>query len=73
MTRSLPIAIVTGGSRGIGRSTVLSLAQRGVSSIITYKSRPDAAEEVVAGVKAAGADAVAVKLDVGDSSTFDAL
>jgi NAD(P)-dependent dehydrogenase (short-subunit alcohol dehydrogenase family) len=41
------IAIITGGSRGLGRSTVLSLAQRGVDSIFTYKSNRAKAETVV--------------------------
>ena len=51
------IAIVTGSSRGIGRDAVLRLAARGVSSIVTYQSRRTDAEDVVALVKAAGADA----------------
>ena len=61
------IAIVTGGSRGIGRSTVLSLAQRGVHTIFTYNSRQDAADAVVA---EAGGTAVALKLDVSDIGSF---
>ena len=42
------IAIVTGGSRGLGRSTVLSLAKRGVGSIFTYNSNLAEAEKVSA-------------------------
>ena len=42
------IAIVTGGSRGLGRSTVLSLAERGVGSIFTYNSNLAEAEKVSA-------------------------
>ncbi len=65
------IAIVTGGSRGIGRDTVLRLAQRGVSSILTYNTRRDDADAVVSLVEAAGAQAVALQLDVGNAAGFD--
>jgi NAD(P)-dependent dehydrogenase (short-subunit alcohol dehydrogenase family) len=65
------IAIVTGGSRGIGRDTVMRLAERGVSSIITYNTRHDDADKVVAAVQEAGATAVALHLDVGEATTFD--
>lgn len=65
------IALVTGGSRGLGRSTVLALAGRGVDSVFTYRSRSDEADAVVAAVAAAGRRAVALPLDTGDTSTFD--
>ena len=64
-------AIVTGSSRGIGRDTVLRLAERGVSSIITYRSRRDEADKVVAAIQQAGANAVALQLDVGQAAGFD--
>jgi NAD(P)-dependent dehydrogenase (short-subunit alcohol dehydrogenase family) len=64
------IAIVTGGSRGIGRSAVLQLAKRGVLCILTYNTRRDEADAVVAEAAQAGAKAIALQLDVGDSSTF---
>jgi NAD(P)-dependent dehydrogenase (short-subunit alcohol dehydrogenase family) len=41
------IALITGGSRGLGRNTVLSLARRGVSSIFTYNTNQEEAEKVV--------------------------
>lgn len=65
------IAIITGGSRGIGRAAVLSLAKRGVSSILTYNSNKAEADKAVALVEAAGAKAVALQLDVGQSASFD--
>jgi NAD(P)-dependent dehydrogenase (short-subunit alcohol dehydrogenase family) len=65
------IALVTGGSRGLGRSTVLSLAQRGVSSIFTYNSNRAEAEKVVALAREARVDAVALQLDTGDVGAFD--
>jgi len=67
----MKIAIVTGASRGIGRNTVISLAERGVDSILTYNARRDSAEEVVAAVHEAGARAIALQLDTGDLRAFD--
>lgn len=65
------IAIVTGGSRGIGRSTVLSLASQGIDSILTYKSNREEAEKVVSLVRETGRRAIALQLDTGKVSTFD--
>ena len=64
------IAIVTGGSRGIGRNIVESLARRGVDTIFTYHSHAADAETVIA--EAAAAKAVALQLDTGDVASFDA-
>ncbi|HET6439203.1 MAG TPA: SDR family oxidoreductase [Anaeromyxobacter sp.] len=66
------IALITGGSRGLGRSMVQHLARRGVGSIFTYRSRKEEAAAVVAAVEGSGARAVALPLDVGDASTFGA-
>ena len=71
MNTSSPIAIVTGGSRGLGRSTVLSLAKRGVHSIFTYHSHRAEAEEVASLAHEAGAGAAVLQLDTGDVSAFD--
>jgi NAD(P)-dependent dehydrogenase (short-subunit alcohol dehydrogenase family) len=65
------IALITGGSRGLGQSTVLSLAERGVYSIFTYHQRQSDADRVVAQVQAAGARAIALKLDARDVRSFD--
>src|SRR5277367_608206 len=65
------IAIVTGGSRGLGRNTVLSLAKRGVDSIFTYNSNRAEADKVVALVEEAGAKAGALQLDTGNTGSFD--
>jgi NAD(P)-dependent dehydrogenase (short-subunit alcohol dehydrogenase family) len=65
------IAIVTGGSRGLGRSTVLSLARRGVDSIFTYRSNEAEARKVVGLVAEAGRKAVALPLDTGAVAAFD--
>jgi len=65
------IAIVTGGSRGLGRSTVLSLAARGVSAIFTYHSNRAEAQKVARLAAEAGARATPLRLDTGDVGSFD--
>ena len=66
------IAVVTGGSRGLGRNTVLSLARRGVDTVFTYKSNQAEAQKTVAEVAQAGRKAVALALDTRDVASFDA-
>ncbi|MES0179052.1 SDR family oxidoreductase [Mesorhizobium sp. M0025] len=70
-TSSPKIALVTGGSRGLGRSTVLSLAKRGVHSIFTYNTNKEEADKVVTAVAAAGAKAIALQLEAGKTAAFD--
>ncbi len=65
------LAIVTGGSRGLGRNTVLSLARRGVDSIFTYNSNRTEADSLVKEVAQIGAKAIALQLDAGRITTFD--
>ncbi|RAJ33078.1 SDR family NAD(P)-dependent oxidoreductase [Pedobacter cryoconitis] len=65
------IAIITGGSRGLGRNTVLSLANRGVDSIFTYNSAQDEAAQVAELARKAGVKAIALKLDTGNTRSFD--
>lgn len=62
------IALVTGGSRGLGRSSVLHLADAGVDTVFSFRADEDAAAKVVAEVEERGARAVALPLDVGDSA-----
>ena len=71
-TSTRKIALVTGGSRGIGRNTVESLAKRGVHTIFTYYSHSADAEAVVAAVRDAGAQGIALQLDAGNVASFDA-
>ena len=66
------IALVTGGSRGLGKSTALHLAQQGVDVILTYQAQQAAAQTVVAEIEAMGRKAVALQLDVAVSSSFAA-
>jgi len=67
-----PLAVITGGSRGLGRSMALHLARRGVDVVLTYRTRLDEAREVVAQIEALGPRAAALPLDVGDSASFAA-
>src|ERR1044071_2193006 len=67
-----PIALITGGSRGLGRSMALHLAQRGVDILFTYRTAAAEASEVRERIRALGRKAVALPLDVADSASFDA-
>ncbi len=71
-TEHTPIALVTGSSRGLGKSMALHLAARGVDVIVTYKSGAAEAQQVVDAVVAQGRRAVALPLDVADSKSFGA-
>ncbi len=72
MTTTNKIAVVTGASRGLGRSTALHLAAQGVNIIGTYHSREDEAGEVAREIEAGGVRSAMLQLDTGDSRTFDA-
>lgn len=69
---SAPIALITGGSRGLGKNTALHLARRGVDVILTWQSSADEAAAVVREIQALGRRAVALQLDVSQSGGFDA-
>lgn len=64
------IALVTGGSRGLGRSIALKLAERGTDVVLTFHSKEAEAEDVVRRIEALGRRAVALQLDVADSAGF---
>lgn len=72
MENTNKIALVTGGSRGLGRDMALRLAEKGINVILTYQSRKEDAQEVVAKVQQAGQKAAALQLSVGDVKSFDA-
>lgn len=67
------VALVTGGSRGIGRAIALELAARGAAVIVNYNKSPEAAEEVVKQIQAAGGKAAAFQADVSDIKQAEAL
>lgn len=67
------VAIVTGGSRGIGRATALAAAARGYKVVVGYASNKAAADEVVAKIEGSNGKAIAVKCDVGSEADILAL
>lgn len=64
------IALVTGGSRGLGRSTALALARAGADVVLTYHSRRAEADAVVAAIETLGRKAIALPLDVADTAAY---
>ena len=66
------VALVTGGSRGIGRAVAERLARDGFGVYLTYVSRPEEAEKTVAAIAAAGGQARAFQLDSGDPAAIAA-
>lgn len=67
----MKIALVTGGSRGLGKNTALKIAEKGNDVIITYRSKKAEADEVVHEIEKMGRKAVALQLDVSDSKSFE--
>jgi len=66
------IAIVTGGSRGLGKNAALKLAERGIGIILTYRSQREDADAVVREIEQKGVKAVSLPLNVAESDTFTA-
>ncbi len=71
MEKKNKIALVTGGSRGIGKDTALRLAGKGLDVIITYNAKADDANEVVAQIEKAGQKAAALQLSIGEIKGLD--
>lgn len=71
MNQNGKIALVTGGSRGIGRDSAIALAEKGIAVIITYHHQKEKAAEVVAEIEANGGQAAALQLDVSEVSSFN--
>jgi 3-oxoacyl-[acyl-carrier protein] reductase len=67
------VALVTGGSRGIGRAVALELAARGAAVVVNYNKSPEAAQEVVTKITEAGGKAAAFQADVSDFKQSEAL
>ncbi|QHT67197.1 SDR family oxidoreductase [Rhodocytophaga rosea] len=65
------IALVTGGSRGLGKNMALSLARKGIHVVITYHSKKEEALAVVSEIEQLGQKAAALPLNTGDVKTFD--
>ena len=66
-------AVVTGGSRGIGRATCLALAAEGCAVVVNYAKSKDEAEAVVASIQANGGQAIAIQADVSDDAAARAM
>ncbi|MDH6254104.1 NAD(P)-dependent dehydrogenase (short-subunit alcohol dehydrogenase family) [Chryseobacterium sp. H1D6B] len=71
MDTKTKIALVTGGSRGIGKNTALKIAQKGLDVIITYKNSKEEADQVVNEITALGRKAAAFQLDTTSVKNFD--
>jgi len=71
MNTNNKIAIVTGGSRGLGKNMVLALAKKGIDIVLTYNTNKEAADKVVDEIKSLGQKAVAFQLDTSNVKLFD--
>lgn len=71
MNTTKKIALVTGGSRGLGKNMAINLAKNGNDVVLTYHSNKDEADKVVAEIKDLGQNAVAFQLDAGNIKSFD--
>ena len=67
------VALITGGSRGIGRAVALELAARGAAVVVNYNKSPEAADNVVKKIQEAGGKAAAFQADVSDIKQAEAL
>jgi len=67
----MKIALVTGGSRGLGKSMSLQIAAKGSDVVLTYNTKKADAEEVVKQIEKTGRKAAALALDVSDSTSFE--
>jgi NAD(P)-dependent dehydrogenase (short-subunit alcohol dehydrogenase family) len=65
------IALVTGGSRGLGKDMALRIADKGIDVILTYKGNEESAREVAAVIRAKGVNAAVIRLDMSDFKSLD--
>lgn len=72
MAANNKIALVTGGSRGLGKNMALNLAQKGIGVILTYNSKKEEALQIVAEIEKTGQKAAALQLNTGEVNTFGA-
>ena len=70
-TRKDRVAIITGGSRGLGRNTAVNLARRGVNVIFTYRSNQKEADSLIREIEVMARKVAAFRLDTGDLHAFD--
>ncbi len=72
MSTQSKIALVTGGSRGLGKNMALNLAKKGIDVILTYNSKKEEAQAVVNEIEKMGRKAVALQLNTGEVKSFEA-
>lgn len=72
MISNSKIALITGGSRGLGKEMALRIAEKGLDVVLTYHNKKDEAQAVVQQIEALGQKAVALQLNVGQVGTFNA-
>ena len=65
------IALVTGGSRGLGKNMAIALAKKGLDVVITYNANKEAADKVVSEIQTLGRNAFALQLDTSNTKHFD--
>ncbi|MBD2700900.1 SDR family oxidoreductase [Spirosoma sp. BT702] len=71
MITTRKIALITGGSRGLGKNMAIHLAQKGINVVLTYNTQKDEADAVVAEIEQIGLKAAALQLNAGDVKSFD--
>nr|WP_300604980.1 SDR family oxidoreductase [Niabella sp.] len=71
MNAKSKVALVTGGSRGLGKNMAIALAKKGIDVVLTYNSNREAADATVAEIRALGQQAAAFQLDTSNSGSFD--
>ena len=71
MAQQSEIALVTGGSRGLGKNMALSIARKGLDVVLTYNSRRESALETIAEIEQLGQKAIALQLNTADIKSFD--
>jgi NAD(P)-dependent dehydrogenase (short-subunit alcohol dehydrogenase family) len=71
MSTKNKIALVTGGSRGLGKNMALALAKKGIDVVLTYNTKKEAADKVVAEIQSLGQKAFSFQLDTGNIKLFD--
>jgi NAD(P)-dependent dehydrogenase (short-subunit alcohol dehydrogenase family) len=69
---AVKIALVTGGSRGLGKDSALRLAEKGIDIMLTYNTKKEEAESVAASIEAMGRKAAVLQLNVGEIPSLDA-